>query len=235
MNWLSAAAACVLIVARAIVANPMGVSVHLPIPPWRTRLMPWEWHDGLPAPWRSDPRFTGRFAPGYQDDVQVLFLNPDSAASKKHEVMWVRVTAYDSASDEYLGILLNQPDSIATLLDRENVAFHYDSTRRYPVAVAVNGRYEAAGWPPRAVPAFFARLREGIHAYRSGDDGHNMPGIDQCISVLASVMRDVPAGASADERFVGHYVFGRCLSEKYQTEAALEQFRDALAVDSTDC
>ena len=63
-------------------------------------------------------------------------------------------------------------------------------------------------------PPFFAVLREGIRAYRAGNDGHNMPGIERCIEVLTPTMAAVPAGATPEERFVGHFVLGRCLAEK---------------------
>jgi hypothetical protein len=105
-NWAHGMMVFALIATKSIAISTSTIPTRtVPIPPWRTHLMPWEWHSGLPAPWRSDPRLAGRFAPGYDDDVQIVFLNPDSAAGKKHELMWVRVTAHDSASDEYLGIL----------------------------------------------------------------------------------------------------------------------------------
>ncbi len=196
--------------------------------------MLWEWYTGQPAPWRADPRLGGRFAPGYKDDVQVLFLNPDSAAGKRPELMWVRIIAYDSVGGQYLGILLNQPDVVSTVGEIDNVVFGYDPARGYPTAVMLDGRYDTAGWPSSAAPAFFARLRDGIRAYRKRENSIDKPSVDRCIAVLTPAMSNVPAAARPDERFVGHYVLGRCLSEEYKTEAAAEQFRAAIAIDSTD-
>jgi hypothetical protein len=59
-----------------------------------------------------------------------------------------------------------------------------------------------------------------------------MPGIERCIDVLAPVVSALPPEASRDERFVAHFVLGRCLAEKYETDRAIEQFRAAIALDS---
>src|SRR5687767_5838179 len=47
---------------------------------WRRQPMPWLSHAGQPRPWRDDKRLTPYFAPGYPDDVQVIFANPDTTA-----------------------------------------------------------------------------------------------------------------------------------------------------------
>jgi hypothetical protein len=203
-----------------------------PEPPWRTRLMPWVTHAGQPRPWRSDVRLARYTAPGYPDDFQVLFPSPDSAAGGRPEVMWVRVIAVDSASGHYLGILLNQPHALKIPV-MDNVVFRVDGTGGLPVAVG-GPDYSDAGWPASRAPEFLASLRSGIRAYREGNNGHNMPGIERCIQVLTSAMRTPGAGVAREERFVGHFVLGRCLAEKYETEHAIDQFRAAIALDSAD-
>jgi len=196
--------------------------------------MPWLTHAGQPRPWRTDRRLAGYGERGYPDDVLVLFNPTDSFSGQKPEGMWVTITAYDSVSDLFLGILGNQPFALTGLDERDNVVFRINPELRRPVAIAFNGSYRDAGWPTSAAPGFFATLREGIRAYRLGNNGHTMPEIDRCISILTPVMNSVPTGVSSDETFVGHYVLGRCLSEKYQTEAAIHQFRAAIALDGND-
>ena len=195
--------------------------------------MPWLTHAGQPRPWRDDPRLAGLAAPGYPDDFQVGFPNPDSARGGRHEAMWVRTIAYDPANDLFLGILINQPDFIRSVREGDNVVFRVDPTRRYLVAVGAPD-YGAAGWPASVSGAFGATLRDGIRAYRDGNDGHNMPEIKRCDAVLTPALRNVPAQATRDERFVAHYVLGRCLAEEYATARAIDQFRAAIALDPDD-
>jgi len=203
-------------------------------PPWRTYLMPWVTHSGQPRPWRVDRRLAGYAEQGYPDDVLVLFAEADTITSHKPEGMWVTVTAYDSSSGLFLGVLRNQPYAPMGINEDDNVVFRIHPQLKRPVAVMYNGSYSDAGWPASAVPRFFARLREGIRAYRLGNNGHNPPGIERCITVLTPLVDSVPPTARADEQFVGHFVLGRCLAEKYETEAAIHQFRTAISLDTND-
>lgn len=203
-------------------------------PPWRTHLIWWGPTAEEPHPWRRDPRLARFGEQGYPDDFQVLFRNPDSAQGKQHEIMWVRVIAADSATGLHLGILINQPDFMRSPSEGDNVVFRFVDGDPLPTAVGGPG-YRDVGWPASSgAPEFLAVLREGILAYRAGNNGHNMPGIEKCISVLTPAMQAVPAGARAEERFNGHFVLGRCLAEKYVTERAIEQFRAAIAIDPTE-
>jgi hypothetical protein len=61
-----------------------------------------------------------------------------------------------------------------------------------------------------------------------------MPSIERCIAVLSPAVDAIPAAASREERFVAHYVLGRCLAEKYETMRAIAQFKAAMAVEPTD-
>jgi len=203
-------------------------------PPWRFHLMPWLSHAGQVRPWRVDRRLEAYREPGYPDDAIVLFLNPDSLAGGRHEGMWLTITAYDSATDLFLGILIDQPSYIKSVKHWDNVAFRLDTAVHSLIAIAQNNSYEAAAWPATRVPAFRAGLLDGIRAYRDGGNGHNMPGIDRCIQLLAPMLRAIPPGASSEEQFVGHYVLGRCLAEKYETQLAAGEFRAAISLDSTD-
>lgn len=202
--------------------------------PWRTRLVPWQTHAGQDRAWRGDPRLAPYAAPGYPDDFQVLFANPDSARGGQHEVMWVRTIAADSATGLFLGILLNQPRELRSVAQGDNVVFRLGTPVELPTAVGAPN-YGEAGWPAGTrAPGFLAVLRDGIRAYRAGDNGHNMPGIDRCIEVLAPAIAAGPTAASSEERFVGHFVLGRCLAEKYETERAIDQFRAAIALNPGD-
>ena len=80
-----------------------------PQPPWRSRLMPWETHAGQRRPWRTDARLADFVEQGYPDDILVLFGSPDSLEGRKPETLSVTVTAYDSASGLFLGIIREKP------------------------------------------------------------------------------------------------------------------------------
>lgn len=195
--------------------------------------MPWESHAGQARPWRQDQRLAKWGEPGYPDDFQVRFANPDSAKGGQHEFMWVRVIAYDRPTDLFLGFLLNQPALLRSVALGDNVVFRVQATDGFLVAVGTPD-YARPGWPTSSASTYVAVLRDGLRAYRAGNNGHNMPAIERCITVLTPPMRGPPASASREERFVGHYVLGRCLAEKYTTELAIEQFRAAIALDSSD-
>jgi hypothetical protein len=216
--------------------SPLGtLAAQAPgVPAWRTRLVPWASHFGQDEPWIRDARLARYTTPGYPDDFQVLFANPDTAGGAKPEVMWVRTFAADSATGLYLGYLLNQPHWLRSVVPGDNVVFRADDAKGLPTAVGAPD-FGTAGWPTESrAPEFLLVLRDGIRAYRAGNNGHHMPEIERCISVLAPAMAAAPAAASSDERFVGHFVLGRCLAEKYETDRAIEQFRAAIALDPND-
>jgi hypothetical protein len=194
--------------------------------------MPWQPHAGLAHPWRRDSRLARWGEPGYPDDYQVLFANPDSARGGRHEVMWVRAIAYDRPTGLFLAILLNKPDFLHSVQQGDNVVFRVRAPDGYLVAVGAPD-YGSAGWPATQ-SSFAAVIRDGVRAYRAGANGHNISEIERCVSVLTPAMRTVPPSSSHQERFVGHYVLGRCLAEKYATTLAIEQFRAAIALDSSD-
>jgi len=171
---------------------------------------------------------------GFPDDVLVLFGNSDSLHGKAPTTLWVTVTAYDSATALFLGILGEKPRAPMDVAVGDNVVFRIHPQLKEPVAVAFNSSYRDAGWPPTRVPEFRATLREGVRAYRLGNNGHNMPDIERCIAVLTPAMAAVPTGARQDEAFVGHFVLGRCLAEKYVTEQAIRHFRAAISLDTAD-
>lgn len=223
-----------MVCALAVNARSLPAQQTQAQPPWRSHLMPWLTHTGQPRPWRTDARLAKFVERGYPDDVLVLFANPDSGDTSRTRTMWVTVTVYDSASGLFLGILGEKPQTAIDVAEGDNVVFRIHPEIRAPVAVAFNGSFRDAGWPPTAVPGFFAALREGIRAYRLGHNGHNMPEIERCISILTDAMEKVPPGARQDEQFVGHYVLGRCLAEKYLTEQAMREFRSAIALDTND-
>ncbi len=196
--------------------------------------MPWVSNAEQPRPWREDSRLEAHFAQGFPDDVVVAFSVHDPTAPYPFEMMWVTVTAYDSVTDLYLGILLNEPKFITHLPQWENVVFAPEGGTGYPTAVTVDGEYGAAGWPLTKVDEYFSTLRDGIRAYRDGRNGHNVPGVERCIAILEPLMSSVPEAARPDEVFVGHFVLGRCYAENYDTERAIQQFRLAIETDPDD-
>jgi hypothetical protein len=231
--------AAVVLACSASAVGQAQTAVPLPAasrtaPAWQVRVMPWPASRGGSAPWQSDPRLAGFFAPGYDDDVQVMFANPDSAATLQYEAMWVRVIAHDAPSDQYLGILLNDPRALRSVARGDNVVFRANAPGSIAQAVADSGDYSRPGWPSVRPPALAALLRDGIRAYRSGNNGHHMPGIERCIEILTPAVATLPASATRDERFIAHFVLGRCLAEKYETARAIDQFRSAIALDSAD-
>lgn len=201
-------------------------------PDWNKRLVPWESHVDEERPWRADARVYRYLHKQFRDDAQVVFPI-DGRAAVPFEAMWVRTIAYDSLSDQYLGILLNRPAFIRSVAQFDNVVFRADSGRP-PKAVGSSDDYDKPGWPQSLVPEFVATLRDGIRAYRSGRNGHNMPGIERCVEILTPAVRNIPLRARPDERFVAHFLLGRCLAEQYDTDRAIVQFRAAIAVDPTD-
>jgi hypothetical protein len=94
-------------------------------PRWRSHLVLWPKGDTDSAPWRNDPRMKGRFEQGYPDDIQVLFMNRAGKTSGKNEVMWVTIIDHDPKSDQFLGILINEPHYLRDVADRDNVVFHF--------------------------------------------------------------------------------------------------------------
>jgi hypothetical protein len=233
-NWLDALMKpSVAIIAVCMALATANLRAQSSEPPWRLHVMPWETHAGQPRPWRDDPRLNGKNEPGYPDDFLVSFANPDSAHGAVPEYMWVRVIAYDLKTDLFLGILLNQSFFQRSVREGDNVVFRIDPKRDVPLAIG-GPDYAAAGWPSTNSGAFGAALREGVRAYRAGNNGHNMPAIEHCISVLTPAMATAPANSTRDEQFVGHYVLGRCLAEKYVTLRAIAEFRAAIALDLKD-
>jgi hypothetical protein len=203
-------------------------------PPWRDRLILWRKQPDERTPWRDDPRLRGHFNVKFPDDIQVLFHNPDPAAADKNEGMWVRIIEHDPKSDLFLGILLNAPFHLRDVAERDNVVVRFDSGANSLVAVNRGQGHRAAAMPRTKAPAFLNAVVDGVRAYRQGNFGQNMPGIEQCMRILSPAVRQIPATASADERFTAHFVLARCLAEKYETRNAIEQFRAAIALDPAD-
>lgn len=200
--------------------------------------MAWAPHNDAPHPWRKDPRLANRFTEsGYPDDLQVIFPNPDSARGGKHEVMWVTVIAASISTGQYLGILINPPSYLQDVKLGDNVVFRWDERLNAPRAVTGMAGTYAAGWPS-STDSFKpdSILRAGVRAYRSGANGHNMPGIDECIAVLSRLSPGDLRARSADFQYIAAYTLGRCSAEKYATLEAVAAFRRAISIypDSLD-
>lgn len=201
-------------------------------PEWQKRLMPWMSHAEQERPWRDDVRIYRYLHKQFRDDAQVLFPI-DGESPTPFEAMWVRTIAYDSLADLYLGVLLNRPAFLESLVPLDNVVFRADSGRP-PRAIARNGDYSKPGWPESLVPDFMAVLRDGIRAYRAGSLGNHTPSLERCVELLTPAVQTIPPRTRPDERFVAHFVLGRCLAETYETDRAIAQFRAAIAIDPAD-
>jgi len=201
--------------------------------PWEAEFVLWPRDADQPGgPWRSDARLAGRFAEGYPDDVSVHFDNPDPA--NQDEVMWVTVIDYHAAVDEYLGVLLNEPFKLTTVKERDNVVFRYDAETKQPNALASAGEYRGRGIPRRAQSGALAQLWEGIRQYRLGNHGNNQGVIGRCIEILTATVPRLERPASRDDRYLAHFVLGRCHAEAYNTDLAIESFREALEYKPRD-
>ncbi len=207
-------------------------------PVWESRFIVWPARGDDARPWRNDPRLASRFTEkGFPDDLQVLFPNPDSAGGALHEMMWVTVIGYDTRSDAFLGILSNAPEYIHAVQQGDNVAFRWDPARQWAEAIALPSGSLASGWPARSNRSGpDSTLREGIRAYRTGANGHNMPGMAACTSILTPLAAGSPTPDSGDRTFLTHFVLGRCLAEQFATTEAVRQFQAAIAAgpDSLD-
>lgn len=195
-------------------------------PHWEKEFVVWPRHEGQPTPWRDDSRFSALSPEGYPDDFPVYFDNPDPTV--KDEIMWVTAIDYSAVTDEYLGILLNSPNNLRSITDRDNAVFRYDPEAEQLRALAVDGNYGTKGLPPRAGQEVFSELWRGIRQYRLGNYGHNQAAIEQCISILSSATQQLENTASADDAYLAYFVLGRCHAEAYNTDAAIEAFRTAL-------
>jgi len=208
-------------------------------PEWRSRWIPWNQEDRPLRPWRKEARLTQFGIRGYPDDFQVEFANPDPAAvgREKFELMWVRLIAYDSSSDQYLGWLLNQPFHIRTVTPGDNVVIQASDTGSMATAQRVTPEFAAVAWPDDAYTPAALTLRAGLGHYRLGNSGHNQVEIAKCIAVLGPVLEGAPPlqwRPTREQSFIAHFVLGRCMAEKYETVRAVRQFRAAIALDSSD-
>lgn len=208
-------------------------------PAWTTRWIPWETDSLFRQPWRTDERLARHGIREHPDDFRIVFANPDTAAANaaRLELMWVRVIAHDSSSDRYLGYLLNEPHFIRSIHAGDNVVIRIEPGAEFPTAQGPATDYTSGAWPADANTTTGLRLREGLSHYRLGNNGHNPQEIQRCIATLGPVMEGAPGPSwrpSTEQRFIGHFVLGRCLAEKYETERAIRQFRAAVAIDSTD-
>jgi len=195
-------------------------------PPWEQEFAVWHKLEVQAKPWREDQRINGKTPEGFPDDFPVYFDNPDP--SVMGETMWVTAIDYHPESDTYLGILINEPNHLENIRMRQNVAFAYSKKYDHLIASKVNDNFWEPGIPLRARGGPLLPLWEGIHHYRNGQMGHNMDGIRAGIALLEPLSKAFPPEATLQDRFLTHFVLGRCHAEAYNTDAAIEAFRKAL-------
>ncbi|HVI72043.1 MAG TPA: hypothetical protein VM656_11205 [Pyrinomonadaceae bacterium] len=149
--------------------------------------------------------------------------------------MWVTVIAYDSITDQFLGVLGNRPRALFDVVQFDNVAFRWDESLKWPLAIANDGTYPAAAWPRDALAdSTRNRLVRAIRSYRAGMIGHDVSAFDRCVSDL-ELLTPWP-GTTREETFLQTFLLGRCFSERGETLRAISQFRRAVRVspDSID-
>jgi len=164
--------------------------------------------------------------------VSVFFDNPDPAV--RDEMMWVTVIDYHSASDRYLGVLLNAPFNLTTVKARDNIVFRYDSDSSELRALTAAGRYDFVGIPQRAQSGALAQVWEGVRQYRLGNYGHDQEAIKSCIATLSTATPLLEQSVAPADRYLAHFVLGRCHAEAYNTDLAIENFRKAISYRATD-
>jgi hypothetical protein len=193
--------------------------------PWRERLVAWREGDDQRTPWREDERLAGLSPEGYPDDVPVLF--PPNEGDDRVEMMWVRIMAFDEASQRYLGILLNKPNWLTGVSQYDNVVFGYDAELDRQLARSVDGDYAALAVPPAVLEGEVAGLYQGVLHFRRGESGQSEEELAACVGTLEELVAGLDDDVSVEHRYIAHYILGRCLAEQNETEAAIEQFGNA--------
>jgi tetratricopeptide (TPR) repeat protein len=202
------------------------------VPSWKKTLAMWENRYEAAKPWRTDSRLRGRFKEQFPDDLPVVFFNFDK--TMKPEVMWVTVIAYDSSCDLFLGVLMNEPYRMSDPSEGDAVVFRFNPAAQMPVAVAESNSYRMSSRPITSDQKFLDTVLNGVGAYRQGRFGQNMPKIEKAIEILSAGVANIPPGASPEERFAIHFALARCYAEKYETKAAIEQFKKAISINPND-
>ena len=212
--------------------NPSAEGSTEVTPPWKNEFVLWPRHQGEEAPWRGDARMSPLAPEGYPDDFPVRFYNPDPEIAD--EIIWVTAIGYFKATDQYLGIVLNEPFNLTTIKERDNVIFEYDAEAKELNALSSNSSYTRRAIPDRARSSELSSLWEGIRQYRLGNFGHNQEAIQECIAILSSASSQLGAFASTNDHYVAHYILGRCNAEAYNTDAAIMSFGNALKYNSNN-
>ena len=200
-------------------------------PAWKQKLMIWPNHYGK-KPWRTDSRLKGQFKEGFPDDIPVGFFNFDR--TKRPEVMWVTVISHDPSCDLFLGILMNEPYHMSDPSEGDVIVFRFDAAIHRPIAIAESNSYRLTARPATSGQKCLETILDGVTAYRQGRYGHNMAKIEKGIEILSGAVSDISPKASVEERFAAHFALARCFAEKYETRAAIEQFKKAISIDPED-
>lgn len=222
---------CATCGAPAAFANESGNAIHQPA--WKRHFVAWSRFQENESVWRNDPRLADQFHQDFPDDLAVLFrkTGPKDGIS---ETMWVSVIDYDSESDRYLGILLNQPSHLKSVRKGDNVVFAWNQETGFPQAIAEDQSYWAAGVPTDAKSGILGKLYEGIRQFRFGNYGHNMPEIKKCLKTLSRVSRKLGKKGDSENSYITHVFLGRCAAEAYETELAIDHFRKAVGYKPDD-
>ena len=200
---------------------------------------PTKWRDGY-VPFSApelesivrDPRVVAITQLAYSNCVPVKFLPTARDASKEMESIWVRVLDRDSASDLFLGEVVEVPVRWTSVARHDNIVFRFGTMlEKQPSAILFGDSYLAY---PGAMTKFGEAFVAGVSADRELYLGRNTITLPDAFAKLRKAVSLIDASTPRREAFHALYLLGRCHSEAYQVDSAITWFKSAMAVDSTD-
>jgi hypothetical protein len=201
--------------------------------------IPAKWRDGY-VPFSSpdletiarDPRLVALADLSYPNCLPVKFVPTARDRAQEMESLWVRVLDRDSASDLFLGEVVQPPLRWSSVARHDNVLFKFGSMlEKQPSAILRGDSYLAY---PGAMTKFGEAFVAGVAADRELYLGRNTITLPDAFAKLRKAVSLVDASTPRREAFHALYLLGRCHSEAYQVDSAIAWFKSAMAVDSTD-
>jgi hypothetical protein len=179
-----------------------------------------------------DPRVVAITQLAYSNCVPVKFVPTVRDAAKDMESIWVRILDRDSATDLFLGDVVEVPVRWTSVARHDNVLFKFGTMlEKQPSAILMGDSYLAySGEMTKFGEAFVA----GVAADRELYLGRNTITLPDAFAKLRKSVSLIDASTPRREAFHALYLLGRCHSEAYQVDSAITWFKSAMAVDSTD-
>lgn len=201
--------------------------------------IPQKWRDGY-VPFSSpelesilrDSRVAALVPLTHPDCVPVKFVPTARDAAPEMERIWVRVLDRDSATDLFLGEVVEVPVRWTSVSRHDNVVFKFGSMlEKEPSAILFGDSYLAY---PGPMTKFGEALVAGVAADRELYLGRNTITLPDAFRKLRKTVSLIDASTPRREAFHARYLLGRAHSEAYQVDSAIAWFRAARATDSTD-